>query len=353
MSASLPVRVALASARAARPGRVGAKIESMLRRAIASRRAWAGCAALALTALALASAGPAAGAARPASAAGDLALALRFRPRLLFDAKERWRPVDVDRFLAEPGHQACPPASVPPAPCVRFTSVAQLTPSVAYLDMHGTHEDGSDAVPPDLATCAKTLPSLRECDGGGRSVIYAHVVRRGARVALDYWWFLRYNAYSLDRHESDWEGVTVIVNRAATRVLEVHFAAHADAWRYDADVPSVVGGRVKVYVSNGDHAAYPRACTHLCRQTDATLPESHFGGERSWIGNSAAGCRRRCVRLLPSGPNGAPASWDAWDGRWGAPTSPAFAPPETPAFQRRFRDPFAATRSHRHLFRIV
>jgi len=284
------------------------------------------------------------------TAADDVALALRFRPRLLFDKKERWRPTNVDRFLAEPGHQACPPVGL--GPCAPFTSVAQLTPAVAYLDMHGTRGDGSDGVPPDLATCAKTLPDLRECDGDGRSVIYAQVVRRGARIAIDYWWFLRYNAYSLDRHESDWEGMTVIVNRAGTQVREVHFAAHADVWRYDADVPQIVDGRVKVYLSNGDHAAYPRRCTRLCRQSNPTLPEAHFGGERSWIGNSAAGCRRRCVRLLPTDANGAPASWDAWDGRWGAPTVPAFAPPRTPAFQRRFGDPFAAKHSGRHIFQI-
>jgi hypothetical protein len=289
--------------------------------------------------------------ARPASAAGDLALALRFRPRLLFDAKERWRPVDVDRFLAEPGDQACP--AVGTGPCTPFTSVAQLTPAVAYLDMHGTHSDGSDAVPPDLATCAKTLPTLRECDGDGRSLIYAHLVRSGARIAIDYWWFLRYNAYSLDRHQSDWEGVTMNVNRTGTRVLDVHFAAHASVWQYDDSVPSVVDGRVKVYLANGDHAAYPRPCTRLCRQSDATLPEAHFGGQRSWIGNSAAGCRRSCVRLLPQTTDGAPASWDAWNGRWGRPTSPTFAPPQTPAFQRRFSHPFDATRSHRHVFQIL
>jgi hypothetical protein len=269
---------------------------------------------------------PAAAAAAPAD---DLALALRFRPRLLFDKKERWRPLDVDAFLAEPGHQACPPVGT--GPCVPFTSVAQLTPAVAYLDMRGNG-------PPDPP--------------GSPTAIYAHVVRKGARVAIDYWWFLRYNAYSLDRHESDWEGVAVIVNHAATRVLEVHYAAHTDVWRYDADVTRIVDGRVKVYVANGDHASYPKPCTHLCRQSNPTLPEAHFGGQISWIGNSAAGCRRRCVRLLPTDATGAPASWDAWDGRWGVPTSPAFAPPRTPAFQPRYSDPFAAKHSRRHHFLI-
>ncbi len=290
-------------------------IAVMLRRAIAF--------SLLLAALA-----PTAALAAPAD---DLSLALRFRPRLLFDQKERWRPLDVDAFLAEGGHQACPPVGT--GPCAPFTSVAQLTPAVAYLDMRGN----GPLDPP-----------------GSPSVIYAHVVRRGARIALDYWWFLRFNAYSLDRHESDWEGVTVIVNRAGSRVLDVHFAAHADVWRYDAGVPRIVGDRVKVYLANGDHAAYPKPCTRLCRQTDQTLPEAHYGGQISWRGNSAAGCRRSCVKLLPvdaSGTGGRD-GWDAWDGRWGAPTSPAFAPPRTPAFQARYRDPFAATHSRRHHFQI-
>ncbi|HYV14875.1 MAG TPA: hypothetical protein VE972_02515 [Conexibacter sp.] len=283
-----------------------------------------------------------------AAVSGDSALAQRFRPRLLFDAKERWRPLDVERFLAEPGHAACPAPGA--GACAPLTSLAQLTPAIAYLDLRGTRGDGSDATAPELATCAKSDPSLRDCDEDGRSVIYAHVVRARARVAIDYWWFLRYNAFTLDRHEGDWEGVTVIVDRLGTRVLDVHFAAHADVWRYDASVPRIVGNRVKVYVARGDHAAYPRPCRSFCRETGGTLPEAHFGGERSWVGNSAAGCRRRCVRLMPTDAAGAPASWDAWDGRWGVPRSKVFAPPLTPAFQRRYLHPFAASHSGRHLF---
>jgi hypothetical protein len=261
----------------------------------------------------------------------DAALALRFRPHLLFDSKERWRPLDVDRFLAEPGHLACPPAPAPPAPpaaCMPLTSVAQLTSAVDHLDLRG---DG----PPDEP---------------GPSVIYANVTRRGRRVAIDYWWFLRYNAYSLDRHEGDWEGVTVIADRLGTRVLEVHFAAHADAWRYPASVPIVHGRHVTVYVTRGGHAAYPRPCTRRCRQTEGTLPEARSDGGRPWVGNTTAGCGGRCVRLLPAAPDGTPTSWDAWPGRWGVTTSPAFAAPLTPAFQRRFQHPFAARSSPRDFF---
>jgi hypothetical protein len=295
-----------------------------------------------------------------ASPASDRALALRLRPLLLFDAKERWRPLDVDRFLAEPGHAACPagasPLAPPPPPggappaCAPLTSLAQLTPAVAYLDLRGTAESGADARAPDVATCPKSLPTLWDCDLRGRSVVYAHVVHAGARIAIDYWWFLRYNAFSLDLHEGDWEGVTVIADRRGRRVLGVGFAAHSDVWRYARGVPSFAGDHVRVYVARGDHAAYPRRCSFLCRTTDGLLPEANFGGQRAWTGNTAAGCRARCVRLLPTAPGGAPAAWDAWRGLWGVPRSPVFGPPLTPAFQRRYLHPLAARRTERRIF---
>jgi hypothetical protein len=267
--------------------------------------------------------GPAPPGVRAAQPPGDRALALSFRPRLMLDSKERWRPLDVDRFLAEPGHLACPPDG----PCAPLLGVAQLTPAVDHLDLRG---DGP-------------------ADAGAPSVIYAHVARQGGRIAIDYWWFLRYNAYSLDRHEGDWEGVTVIADRRGERVLDVHFAAHAQVWRYPARVPRIAGRRASVFVARGSHASYPRRCARHCRQTDGIAPEARFDGARAWAGNSAAGCRGRCVRLLPAS-GGAPASWNAWAGRWGVTLAPAFAAPLTPAFQRRFQQPFAARRTTRDLF---
>ena len=155
-------------------------------------------------------------------------------------------------------------------------------------------------------------------------------------------------------HEGDWEGVTVIVDARGRRVLEVHYAAHADVWRYDRRVPIVAGGRPEVFVAQGDHAAYPRPCFHLCRQTADVLPEGRFDGRAPWVGNSASGCHATCVRLFPTGLDGVtPAVWNAWDGRWGATYAPGFPPPLTPAFQTRFRRPFASNLSHRHLFRIA
>ena len=274
-----------------------------------------------------------------------LDLALRFRPHLFFDSAERWRPVDVDAFLAEPGHKACPLPSTG-APCVPLGSIGQLTPSVAYIDLRGTHANGADAAALDLATCAKSKPALLDCDQGRRSLLYAHVTRTPTRVAIDYWWFLRYNAFSVDLHEGDWEGVTVIVDAAGRRVESVHFAAHASVWRYPAAVTRIDGARhVRVYLARGSHAAYPRPCaTSTCHQTQSVLPDGRFDGRSPWVDNDRKACARRCVRLLPE-VAGRPASWDAWNGLWGAPRSAFFGPPRTPAFQDRYRHPFAARRS--------
>lgn len=290
----------------------------------------------------------------PAGAAtlsrAPLHLALRFQPHLLFDSAERWRPVDVDALLAEPGHRACPPPASG-QPCAPLTSPAQLTSGIAYLDLRGTRLDGVDAAAPDVATCARSSPRLLDCDEGGRSPIYARVMVGKRLIAIDYWWFARYNAFLVDLHEGDWEGVTVIVDRAGRRVRGVNFAAHSDVWRYDADVPELEGRHVRVYVARGSHAAYPRACRRAtCAQTGRALPEARFDGASPWVANDRSVCRRSCVRLLPLAAAGAPASWDAWDGRWGAPLLPLFPPPRTPAFQARYASPFSAARSHRHRF---
>jgi hypothetical protein len=132
----------------------------------------------------------------------------------------------------------------------------------------------------------------------------------------------------------------------------VHFAAHADVWRYPDGIARLDGGRhVRVYVARGSHAAYPRSCQlTACRQTQTGLPEGRFDGRRGWVANDPAMCARRCVRLMPQGAGGAPASWNAWDGSWGVPGSVLFAPPRTPSFQARYQRPFAARSSHRRLF---
>ena len=141
------------------------------------------------------------------------------------------------------------------------------------------------------------------------------------------------------------------MDAAARHVVSTHFAAHAGIWRYGDEVSRLDRRRhVRVYVARGSHAAYPRPCRRTpCRQTESVLPEGRSDAADPWFANDPAVCHRRCVRLLPQDGD-RPASWDAWDGIWGTNPLSFFRSPRTPAFQRRYRRPFQASRSTRRSF---
>ena len=63
-----------------------------------------------------------------ASTATDQMVALRFQPYLYFDSAERWRPIGVNRFLAETGHRVCTAGG---STCVPLTSLSQLNGQAA------------------------------------------------------------------------------------------------------------------------------------------------------------------------------------------------------------------------------
>lgn len=269
-------------------------------------------------------------------------LAYRFQPHLFFDSLERWRPLEINAFLAERGHRACQSLRGP-GPCPRFTDPAQLTLAIAHLDLRGTGP--GDSAPPDINTCAKSRPMLLDCDLNHRSAIYSHVQRIAGRIAIDYWWFMRYNTIRFGNHEGDWEGVTVILDSRTQQISDVHFAAHSGVWRYRSDLLRYTDGRhVHVYIARGSHAAYPRPCrtTLICRQTNR-LPETRFNGMYPWVGNDVGVCARRCVHLF--GHSGNVPAWNAWRGRWGVRNSPP-----SPAFQGRYSNPLAARFSARRTF---
>lgn len=276
----------------------------------------------------------------------DLALATQFRPHLWFDTAELWRPIDVEAFVAEPGHKSCV-AHVKKCGDLQG-GVLALTDLVVKLDLRG----GADAHAPAIATCATSSRGILDCDmGPGRSPIYAHVTPNPftGQVAIDYWWFLRYDAFKhVGDHEGDWEGVTVVLDPTATHVVETHFPAHDGVWRYPDGIASVRDGRVDVYVARGSHAAYPRTCAGGCKRTkggvEGLLGEGRYDGRWPWTGNDTC---QGCVKLLPTGPDGQPAGWDAWPGRWGKdrlkiPHVLDVGSPQSPGLQKRYRDPFAA-----------
>jgi hypothetical protein len=284
------------------------------------------------------------------------ALAREFRPYLLFDSRERWRPVEVRSFLSElypdgGGHQVCPTSNR--GRCVPVANIDELVATVALrdprqalrLNIHGRQEAGRDFASPTRAACFEER--LRDCDAGPASVIYANLHPAGDELFIDYWWFLRYNdfpAADLGRcrlllsafpklcgdHEGDWEGITVVTDLPPTRVRYAIFAQHDGRLRIDPHFADRKRKHVSVYVAQGSHAAYASACRRrpgriFCTQPNG-LPEGFHDGERPWGRNDDGECAQEpgCVRLIPrvgTDHAGEPllyaASWNAWPGRWG------------------------------------
>jgi hypothetical protein len=302
-------------------------------------------------------------------------LAWRFRPRLVFDAREPWRPLEIGRLLAErfptsPGaHRLCMSSRCRP---VRDVADLRAAPG-AGLDLH----DGRSG--PD-ARCHVGV--LRDCDRGARTAIYYRALRiPDGRVAIDYWWFLRFNhfpmrelrdddatcgGYGVEKfdHEGDWEGVTVVADPGARTPARVMYSAHGH-WFWYASL-AADERRPRVYVACGSHANYPAACAAGCHQTRTGCriticeqpvsgrAEAPFGGQVPWGRNPDAACSEPpvCLLPLPTGIEAASAGLRAaegvftyWAGSWGTGGAP-----RSPGLQGHFTTPWRFLPTERTTF---
>jgi hypothetical protein len=284
------------------------------------------------------------------------------RPILKFDSAERWRPLEVGAFFAEsritsPQHRICPAKGH----CTEVIDDPEGLSAGAVLDVAGNRRDGRDYVMPQPGTCSRPKRVV-DCDSGPRSAIYYEVKRIHGLVAIDYWWFLRYNDYPYESqfkcrnfsfspchdHEGDWEGVRVLFRASRPHDIQVRFDAHGRSEQYDKLEPERVGDRPVVYVALGTHASYPRACTHVyCVQTGERLPDGRYDGHSDWGRNSRAQCGSTCLLPLP------PDSWATWPGRWGrrchSSTCVRAEGPRSPGVQSRSH----LVNSNRTVFRSV
>ncbi len=298
------------------------------------------------------------------------ALAERFRPWLLFDSKEKWRPLNVDqmfdegtqRFCAHQGRVAkCTPIH-DATTFDRLVAEKQSGPS-SYVDIDGSKV--SEYHGP--ASCRP----LFDCNAGPRSTIYYNATESNGRYYLDYWWFLRFNHFTrldlnkscllpqgreaglCDEHEGDWEGATVVTRpHDETHVEYVVYAAHKGTFRYSgAQLQFRDGTRPVVYLTEGGHSAYPLACAHSCRQPSGLAidgvvpPETDHDGQAPWGRNGEAcvpNAPGSCLLSLAKQP------WTHWAGEWGAGCTAACRgaldanSPRSPGVQSRFQTPWCS-----------
>jgi len=307
-------------------------------------------------------------------------LAKRFRPWLMFDSGENWRPQSIASLLAERGkdgkplHRFCTRSLGKEDDCDAVGSAARFEELVAenralgnstYLDI-GAYE-GKYRAPGQSDSCRKA--GLLDCDDQPGSAIYYHVTSSNQRFYIDYWWFLRFNNFGLtncsrgdsgicDEHEGDWEGVTLVTAPEDEEKLDyVVYAAHKGTFRYPADQLDQREGQPVVYVARGSHASYPQSCEGVivCFQPIAfaglfDLPETDIDGRDTWARNDdkcVPGAEGSCLLPLPGAEPGQ-TTWTTWAGLWGEtcgkrchakhPQAPA-----SPGVQTRFQSPWCST----------
>jgi hypothetical protein len=213
----------------------------------------------------------------PRPSASTLALAQQFAPELRLAAGERFRPVAMQDFLtAATLRSGTPPrgTSLQERPTL-FT--LPIGSAASYLDVSGAQPNTNAA---RYAEIERTIEARV-----GTPTVYWKLLRQPStgRIALEYWFLYLYNDFT-DRHEADWEGVTVILQAGVP--LGATFSQHQGRkWAPWGSAP--VDRGPTIYVGRGSHANHPlpgsyrvRVCWHLAgRHCTTTLKSESASGD--------------------------------------------------------------------------
>lgn len=116
----------------------------------------------------------------------------------------------------------------------------------------------------DLDSIRSTNPSqawrvyqalLKADPEAGHPVAYGRVAETPGRIVLQYWYLYIYND-APNKHEGDWEMVSIELNRDTLEPLQVGFSGHTSGARRAWAGVRRDGDRPYVFVSRGSHAAY-------------------------------------------------------------------------------------------------
>src|SRR6266516_199737 len=123
------------------------------------------------------------------------------------------------------------------------------TPAATYLDVAGAEPSLRAARYPSIE---RELESARP-----RPTVYFHLAYQPAsqRVAIEYWLLYLYNDF-YDKHEADWEGVTVFLQNGAP--LGATYSQHQGRKWLPWTSLARSGTHPIVYVARGSHAEYPK-----------------------------------------------------------------------------------------------
>lgn len=184
---------------------------------------------------------------------------------------------------------------------------------------------------------------FRKYAAGAQPLVYAHVVQQPDepdRLFVQYWFYWYFNDWN-NKHESDWEGITLafeassVEEALASGPVAVGYAQHEGGERADWDDPKLEreGDRPVVYSSAGSHASYFGSAVYLGRSASEGFGCDDTDGPSVRIAPD--------VVLLPDAveDSGDPLAWLSFEGRWGERQRGAFNGPTGPAVKDRWLAP--------------
>jgi hypothetical protein len=184
----------------------------------------------------------------PVPSAATFALARKYAPVLRLSAGEPYRPLRLEDYLSVSTlHSGAPPRG----PLLQTHPTLFSLPAVGgsfYIDVSGGEPNSHALTYPRIE---QRLRASRP-----RATVYFHVVRQPAlgRIAIEYWFGYLYNDF-YDKHEADWEGITVLLHGA--KPLGVSYSAHQGRrWSQWASQSAQNGTHPIIYVAHGSHANY-------------------------------------------------------------------------------------------------
>jgi hypothetical protein len=182
----------------------------------------------------------------PRPAASAVALAAQFAPTLRLAATEPYKPLAIQDYVARTAlRSGSPPVGrvVQQHPTLFSLPVGS---GASYLDVRGPE-------PYLHASQYRTIEQALE--QSRRPTVYWRIANQPStgRLAIEYWFLYLYNDF-LDRHEADWEGVTVVLDNGAP--LGMSFSQHQGR-TWSAWPGTLADDHPIVYVASGSHANYP------------------------------------------------------------------------------------------------
>jgi hypothetical protein len=270
-------------------------------------------------------------------------LLARHLPILVLHPAERVRPVPVDGFLAD--------SDVMRRSGAGWEKVEGPLPA-GGAD-HRLDQRSCRAIEGVAATACYVATEAAHRAG---PVAYGAAFRVGSRVALQYWLWYPFNAYSptvppgqlWQVHEGDWESVSVILD-ASGRPLLAGYSQHAEGERRAWSKVPKAGLRPRVFVALGSHANYFTPGKHRFdpRVVEPILISVIRQKGLAPVDHTASGrvVRPGLVRVTATTP-----SWMSFAGAWGEdaylrvpPSEPARYGngPPGPAFHEQWRKPVA------------